>query len=208
MRKSLFTAIAILLSIIVVPAMSAQKADKKKVIEDLKAAFTGETTASAKYAAYAEKARMEGFGKIALLFEAASKAENIHAGNHQAALEQLGVSAPAVEPKYEVRSTKENLQDAIKGETYESETMYPNFIRDGNEARVTIALITFNYAHKTEMKHKALYEEALKALEADNIDNLASKYQVCTTCGNTYQNEGPARCGICMTSNDRFITIE
>lgn len=154
MGKHLFASIAVLLAIVVAPSISAQKADKKKVVEDLKAAFAGETTASAKYAAYAEKAKMEGLEKIALLFEAASKAESIHAGNHQA------------------------------------------------------ALITFNYAYKTELKHKALYEGALKALESDKAEGLPSRYQVCTTCGNTYENEGPARCGICMTSNERFVTVE
>ena len=61
-----------------------------KTIENIKAAIKGETTASAKYAAYAKKAKQEGFAKAALLFEAASKAESIHAGNHRAVLEQLG----------------------------------------------------------------------------------------------------------------------
>ena len=206
MRKHLFSAISVLMAITIIPAWSA-RADKQKVVDDLKAAFTGETTASAKYAAYAEKAKSEGLQKVALLFQAASKAENIHAGNHKAALEQLGASAPDVKPKYDVKTTKENLKDAIAGETYESTTMYPDFIEDGNAAKVTIALISFNYAYKTELKHKALYEAALKALESNKVETMASSYQVCTTCGNTYEGEGPARCGICMTSKDRYVTI-
>lgn len=206
MRKHLSTAIAILMAISTVPAWSAS-ADKQKVVDDLKAAFTGETTASAKYAAYAKKAESEGLQKVALLFQAASKAESIHAGNHKAALEQLGASAPDVKPKYDVKTTRENLKDAIAGETYESTTMYPGFIEDGNAAKVTIALISFNYAYKTELKHKALYEAALKALESNKVETMASSYQVCTTCGNTYEGKGPARCGICMTSRDRFLDI-
>lgn len=206
MRKHLSTAIAILMAISTVPAWSAS-ADKQKVVDDLKAAFTGETTASAKYAAYANKAESEGLQKVALLFQAASKAESIHAGNHKAALEQLGASAPDVKPKYDVKTTRENLKDAIAGETYESTNMYPGFIEDGNAAKVTIALISFNYAYKTELKHKALYEAALKALESNKVETMASSYQVCTTCGNTYEGKGPARCGICMTSSDRFLDI-
>lgn len=194
--------------IAVMPARASSSAERQKVVDDLNAAFTGETTASAKYAAYAEKARSEGLTKIALLFEAASKAENIHAGNHKAALEQLGEGAPEVTPKYDVKSTKENLKDAIAGETYESSTMYPDFLKDGSAAKVTIALITFNYAYKTELKHKALYEAALASLESNKVDDMPAMYQVCTTCGNTYEGEGPARCGICMTSSDRYITIQ
>jgi rubrerythrin len=208
MNRQLIKEAALILALIIIPSISSSAANKQKVIDDLKAAFIGETTASAKYAAFAKKADDEGLHKIALLFEAASKAENIHAGNHKAALEQLGQKAPEVEPKYEVKSTKENLQDAIKGETYESETMYPDFISDGTSANVTIALISFNYAYKTELKHKALYENALANLQSDKVDSMPSQYQVCTTCGNTYENEGPARCGICMTSRDRFLTIK
>ena len=111
---------------------------------NLQAAFTGETTASAKYAAFGQQARKEGHANIALLFEAASKAEAIHAANHKAALEQLGEKAPDVKPEF-------------------------------NESKVS---------------------------------TLPSQYQVCTTCGNTYDNSGPARCALCMTSNERFVTFK
>ena len=64
---------------------------KAKTIENMQAAFKGETTASAKYAAYATKAELEGFHQIALLFKAASTAENIHANNHKAVLQESGI---------------------------------------------------------------------------------------------------------------------
>ena len=61
-----------------------------KTIENLKAAYNGESTASAKYAAFAEKAKSEGFDTVAVMFLATSKAEAIHAGNHLKVLEKLG----------------------------------------------------------------------------------------------------------------------
>lgn len=208
MKKYMITSLVLLLTIAVMPAWSSTSADRQKVVDDLSAAFTGETTASAKYAAYAKKAKSEGLQKIALLFEAASKAESIHAGNHKAALAQLGEDAPEVTPKYDVKSTKDNLKEAIAGETYESMTMYPEFIKDGSAANVTIALISFTYAYKTELKHKALYEAALQSLESNKVAEMPSMYQVCPTCGNTYEGKGPARCGICMTGSDRYITVQ
>jgi hypothetical protein len=48
-----------------------------KSVENLKAAFNGESTASAKYAAFAEKARAEGFDTVAVMFQATSKAEAV-----------------------------------------------------------------------------------------------------------------------------------
>lgn len=180
---------------------------KSKTIENLQAAFKGETTASAKYAAYAQKAEKEGFHQIALLFKAASTAENVHANNHKAVLQESGISVPVIKPEYTVLSTKENLEDAIKGETYEATTMYPEFLKAANLAGDQLALISLNYAYKTEKKHQVMYQTALAALQNNTANNLPSVYYVCSTCGNTYQTTAPARCGISMTKSDRFIKI-
>jgi rubrerythrin len=178
-----------------------------KTVENLKAAITGETTASAKYASYAKKAREEGYVKIALLFEAASRAEAIHAGNHRAVVDQMGETMGEVTPKFEVKSTKDNLEDALKGESYEVATMYPEFMKLASSSKSNTALLSFNYAYQTEQKHKALYAKTLEALKANKSDTLPSQYLVCVTCGNTYDNEAAARCGICMTPKERFSTF-
>ncbi|MFZ4622055.1 MAG: rubrerythrin family protein, partial [Bacteroidota bacterium] len=128
--------------------------DQSKTITNIKAAIKGETTASAKYAAYAKKAKEEGFTKVAVLFEAASKSESIHANNHRAVLEQLGETMEAITPEFSVKSTKENLEDAYKGESYEIATMYPEFIKQAQKENITLALISFNYAYQTEKKHQ------------------------------------------------------
>ncbi len=206
MKKYLVTIVIVLLAAIVVPAWSAQKADEQKVAEDLRSAFTNETVASVKYAAYAEKAKEEGLQKIAVLFEAVSKADKIHAANHAAALKQLEEPTPTVMPDFKVNSTKENLEDAVKGETNELK-LYPGFIEDASEAKVAMAQISFNYAYETGLKHKAFFQNALNDLESNNVASLASSYEVCSTCGNTYPGQGPERCGICMTSMSRGFTV-
>jgi rubrerythrin len=178
-----------------------------KTVENIKAAIKGETTASAKYAAYAKKAKQDGFVKAALLFQAASKSESIHAANHKAVLEQLGEKMENFKPEFSVKSTKENLADALSGESYEVATMYPEFLKTAQSENVNLALISFNYAFQTEKKHQALYQNALNQLNAGKENTLASKYMVCSTCGNTYDGEAPARCGISMTPKERFITI-
>ncbi len=188
-------------------SMTTSTEAKSKTIENLQAAFKGETTASAKYAAYSKKAELEGFHQIALLFKAASTAENIHANNHKAVLQESGNSVPAITPEYTVSSTKENLEDAIKGETYEATTMYPEFLTVANQAGDQLALISLNYAYKTEKKHKVMYETALAALQNNTANTLPAVFYVCSTCGNTYETIAPARCGISMTKSDRFIKI-
>ncbi len=178
-----------------------------KTIENMQAAFKGETTASAKYAAYSKKAEQEGYHQIALLFKAASTSENIHANNHKAVLQESGVTVPTIKPDFTVKTTKENLQDAIAGETYEVTTMYPEFLTTANEAGNQLALISLNYAYKTEKKHKVFYEAALTALQNNKVKTLPAVFYVCPTCGNTYETKAPARCGISMTGGEKFIKI-
>jgi rubrerythrin len=189
-------------------ASTKDNADTKtKVTDDLLAAFKGETTASAKYSAYAKKAEQEGFHNIAILFKAASAAEKIHASNHLSVLTDSGIKAPQVTPEFTVKSTKENLKDAIKGESYEAATMYPGFIKDAETAGDQSALMSLNYAFKTEQKHKIMYENALAALDKNTVTSLPAVYFVCPVCGNTYDSTPASRCGICMTSSEKFITI-
>ncbi len=193
---------------IVKPASLVTSTDAKtKTVENMQAAFKGETTASAKYAAYSKKAETEGYHEIALLFKAASTAENIHANNHKAVLQESGVVVPVVKPEYTVKTTKENLQDAITGETYEVTTMYPEFLTTANEAGNQMALISLNYAYKTEKKHKVFYEAALVALQNNTVKNLPAVFYICPTCGNTYETKAPLRCGISMTGGEKFIKI-
>jgi rubrerythrin len=181
---------------------------KTTMVNNLTDAFKGETTASAKYAAYSKKAEEEGYTQIAMLFKATSLSEGIHANNHQAVLEELGAAVPSFKPEFTVKTTAENLKDAITGEGYEITTMYPQFLKNAKAADGKLATISLNYAFKTEQRHKPLYEKALAALEAKKVDSLASVYYVCQTCGNTFDGTAPKRCNISMTKSDRFTKID
>ena len=87
---------------------------KKMTEENLKAAFAGESQAHMKYLVFADKAEQEGKLNTARLFKAIAYAEQVHATNH---LKALG----------NVKSTSENLDTAIGGETFEVEEMYPAY---------------------------------------------------------------------------------
>jgi rubrerythrin len=177
-----------------------------KTIKDLKEAIKGETTAWLKYAAYAKKAKEEGLNTIAKLFEAASKAEEIHAVNHTKALQSLGEKMENFKVDFEVKTTAENLQDAIDGETYEATIMYPQFVGDAKEEKVEKAERSFTWAWDTEKKHQQFYSDALKALQKNNIDSLPSGYAVCPVCGNTFdQANVDEKCAFCKTSKEKYL---
>jgi rubrerythrin len=70
----------------------------------LKEAFSGESQANRKYTSFAAKADKDGYPQVARLFRAAAEAEAVHAANHLRALKAI-------------KETKENLREAIAGET-------------------------------------------------------------------------------------------
>lgn len=177
----------------------------EKTIKNLKEGIIGETTASKKYEAFAQKAREEGYDTIAILFDAASSAEAIHATNHAKVLEELGDSMEEFMPEFEVKTTAENLQAAIEGESYEVATMYPQFITDAKSENIVKAEKSFTWALDTEMKHNDFYAKALEAVNMGSESSLPTAYSVCPVCGNTYDLASvDDKCAFCLTDKEKF----
>ena len=186
--------------------------ENSKTIENLLAAFEGESNAHAKYTAFAVKADADGLRGAASLFRACARAEQIHAANHARIIKQLGGEAKCVIHAAEVRSTLENLKTALAGETYEVETMYPGFLEEATAHEITAAIRTFNGAMEAEKTHARLYSEAIALVEAGKKDawvNAARTFYVCPVCG--YTSETPEEhdlCPVCSAPWERFETIQ
>lgn len=161
-----------------------------KTEKNLQEAFAGESQANRKYLAFAKKAEEEGYPQVAKLFRAAAEAETIHAHNH---LREMGG----------IKETKENLEAAISGESYEFQNMYPQMIADAKEEGNDSAIKTFHYANEVEKIHAELYQKAL-----DNLgQNETVDYYVCQVCGNTVENEAPDTCPICGAKKEMFKKV-
>jgi rubrerythrin len=179
----------------------------QKTIENIKLGIKTETTTSAKYAAFSQKASAEGLDMIAKLFDAVSKSEAIHASNHVAVLKSYKLEMVHFVPKFNVRSTAENLQEAIDGETYEVDTMYPMFLQDAKSKRIKgVTIESLTWAYGTEKKHVAVFKKALEALKTKTEYNLPFEYLVCPVCGNTFDSANePEICELCGTNKELFI---
>jgi rubrerythrin len=166
------------------------KINMGKTDKNLKAAFAGESQANRRYLAFAQKAEEEGSTQAAKLFRAA-EAETIHALNH------LRITG-------EIKSTMENLNTAISGETFEFKKMYPDYIstakQDGNKQ----AAWSFDVASKAEQVHAKLFQKAIDALknkkQLEKVD-----YCLCSVCGNTFEGTPPDKCPICGTPKAKFF---
>lgn len=177
-----------------------------KTVANLKAAYQGETTAHAKYAVYARVADKEGYKEVAQLFRAASEAESIHARNHKQALAKLGVADPkAGTYRKTPGTTHANLNDALKGESYERDTMYPAMIRVAQQEGLAEAERSMVYAVSVEKQHAALYQAALKSLSQKPSP---AGFYVCPVCGATYTSRNvPAASPVCGTQKAQFKRV-
>ena len=191
--------------------MPAIAAENTRTIENLLAAYEGESNASAKYTAFAAKADADGWHGAASLFRAAARAEHIHATNHARVIKQLGGNASCVIHPADVKSTLENLKAALAGETYEFETMYPAFLAEAKEHNNTAAVRTMDYATEAEKTHARLYSEAIVLVEPGKKDawvSAARDFYVCPVCG--YTSEDPNEhdhCPVCNTLWEKFEVI-
>jgi rubrerythrin len=172
----------------------AADAGTTATVANLQTAFNGESTAHARY------------GEVASLFRAAARAEEIHANNHAAVIKKLGGKPEAKIETPDVKTTKENLEAAIKGESYERDTMYPQFLKQAREVRNTDAIQTFNYAKTAEAEHAKLYTAALNGLEKSK-GTKAKNYYVCGVCGYTVEKITFTKCPSSFTPVDKYETI-
>jgi len=87
-----------------------------KTLENLMAAFAGESQANRRYTLFARIAELEGDVDAKAAFDHAATEETAHALGHLAYMSAFG-------------GTAENLRTAFDGEEYETAEMYPEFAR-------------------------------------------------------------------------------
>ncbi|GAB3457121.1 rubrerythrin family protein [Massilia terrae] len=156
------------------------KQTQSVTIENLEAAFAGESMAHIKYRYFARMARAAGAIEVAEAFEATADQEVMHAFGHLDLLYPKDKLTPA-----------RALEIAIEGETYEYTEMYPKFrhlaVEEGNRAAVaeydeqiaeskehaeqfkrTLELAAKRFAAlaKVEERHANHYQAALDKLNA------------------------------------------
>jgi len=166
---------------------------KKMTEENVKAALAGESQAHVKYAAFAEKAEAEKLPNIARAFKANSYAEQVHATNYVKTLGALG-------------STKDNLEAAVGGETFEIEEMYPAFVLVAEAQGEKTAAMFLKAALAAEKVHAGIYKTAREAVAAGQ--DLAFKpIHVCGVCGFTIEGDAPDKCPVCGAPKDKLVAF-
>lgn len=159
--------------------------------KNLGTAFAGESQANRKYLAFAKQAELEGYTQVAKLFRATAEAETIHAFSE-------------LKAKGGIKSTAENLKEAISGETYEFNEMYPPFIEDAKAEGNAAAARIFHLANEAEKVHASLYAKALEHLASNDEYDV----YLCPICGHIAEKHTPDSCPICGAKASAYKKID
>jgi rubrerythrin len=185
--------------------MSTTAIAPTQTLINLQAAYEGESNASVKYSAFAIRAEVEGYFRVAALFRAAARAEQVHAAHHARIIAKLGGVPTAKFHAPEVKTTAENLATAKAGEEYERDIMYADFIKEAEAVGSKDAIRTFTLAQKAENVHAQLYGEALANLEEQRAKAV---FYVCLYCGEVSDKpEDTEHCPICGARPEMFETV-
>lgn len=162
-----------------------------KTQKNLEDAFAGESQANRKYLGFARQAEKEGYPQVARLFRAVAEAETVHALSHLKHMDGI-------------RTTRENLQEAIAGEHHEFKSMYPAMIEEAAQEGKNAVKRSFEFANAVEEIHAGLYQEAL-----DNLENMPeTDYHVCSVCGYTTGKEPQDKCPVCNAAKKAFFRVD
>ena len=164
-----------------------------KTTKNLMAAFQGESEARNRYTFFAEIARNEGYHYIAKIFEETAENEKFHA------LEEIKLLLGET-------STLENLKEAVGGENYESEDMYPRFAEEADLEGNQAAAILFTQIAKIEKHHRDRFRKLYDLVEQKMVyrRDEAIKWK-CGICGYVYEGtEPPMKCPYCKHPQEYY----
>ncbi|MEE9414738.1 MAG: rubrerythrin family protein [Acidimicrobiales bacterium] len=131
--------------------------DGSKTHDNLKDAFAGESQANRRYLWFAQKADIEGYPDVAMLFRSVAEGETGHAHGHLEYLAEVGDPATG-EP---IGDTEDNLRSAVAGETYEYTEMYPGFAKTAREEGFEEIAEWLETLARAEKSHAGRFGEGL-----------------------------------------------
>ena len=168
----------------------------KRTIENLKAAFAGESQARNKYTFFASVAKKEGWFEIAEIFEETARNEEEHAKLILKLLKGIGDS-------------KANLQVAIDGEDYEHQSMYPEFAKIAREEGELEAAKFCEEVAKVEELHSKRFQALLKQLEEGTLLKKPQELTwQCRECGYHHEgNQPPELCPLCAHPKEYYAPL-
>jgi rubrerythrin len=163
----------------------------EKTESNLALALAAESQASARNAAFAQKADHDANPLLARLFRALTESESVQARRYLLLL------------RGKIGGSRENLESALTRNRQAYEQEYPPMIREAEEEGLKTARISFSQSRKVEPVQAALLEKTLAAnMTAEDVD-----YYVCQVCGFISESRAPENCPVCGAIPGKFKRV-
>lgn len=191
----------------VVSGAEEAAAKPSTTLDNLQAAYKSASAAKAGFEAFAAKAAEEGYFSVAALFKAGALSEGIHAKKCAAAIEKLGaaVVAPEFKPPA-VKSTKENLEAALKGEIAANQAALPAFAKLAETEKNIPAMYAFKGALAAEAEFVKMARAALAGIE--DWKAAGKEFLVCDVCGYPTMDKALVKCPVCAAPRSKFTEVK
>lgn len=158
-----------------------------KTEKNLYRTFAGESRARNKYNLYAEKARKDGYQWVGEIFDTTAHNEFAHAREvYNKYLCLLG-------------TTKENLIDAIMGETEEYKVLYKKFEMEAREEGFMDIADFYKELREVEEHHEERFKNLFDKLEDGTMFKGPEESKwICMNCGYVHEGmDAPLVCPLC-----------
>ncbi len=163
----------------------------EKTERNLALALAAESRASARDAAFAQKADHEANPLLARLFRALAESESVHARRVLLLL------------RGKIGGSRENLESALLRNQRAAEQEYSTMIREAEEEEMKTARMVFSQSREVEPLQAALLEKAL----AENLTAPDEDYYICQVCGYISESRAPETCPICGAIPGKFKRV-
>ncbi len=166
-----------------------------KTEKNLMEAFAGESQARNKYTYFASKAKKDGYEQIAAIFLETAENEKEHAKMWFKLLEGG-----------DIKSTTDNLKEAIAGENFEWTDMYERFAKEAKEEGFNRIAYLFEEVGKIEKEHEERYRKLLENVDGDLVFSKdGDRIWKCRNCGHiVVGKKAPEVCPVCNHPKSYF----
>lgn len=169
-----------------------------KTLENLMAAFAGESQAHTKYQYFASQAKKDGYVQLQNIFQETAGNEKEHAKIWYKLIHD-GIG-----------TTEENLKAAAEGENDEWTSMYPEFARVAREEGFEKIARLFEAVGAIEKEHEQRYRILLSNVEEKKVFRADETIiWQCSNCGYVCTSEAaPQICPVCAHPQSYFVKLD
>jgi len=180
-----------------------------QTIQNLAAAFIGESQARNRYTFYAKQAKKDGYVQLASIFAETAEHEKQHAKWFLTMLNQVlkKVGQTTDEVKVDMAAcvttlsdSEANLGSAINGENFEWTELYPRFANTAEKEGFPRVARRIRAIMVSEKHHAERYQKYLDQIKGKTVFKKESKIiWVCAECGYVHEGEEPPE--VCPSCN-------